>query len=113
MVNNSSLQLDHVFGALQDSTRRSIVERLALGEVTVKELAAPFDMSLPAISKHLRVLENAGLITRRNFGRNRVCSLTPDALKSAAEWTNHYQAYWTAQLDVLEIYLNTEKENDE
>lgn len=110
MVNDSSIRLDSIFGALADPTRRSIVERLMQREFTVKELAAPFDMSLPAISKHLRALETAGLIVRRNSGRNRICSLNPDALKSAAEWMNQYHAFWSEQLDSLEIHLNTEKE---
>lgn len=110
MVNDSSIQLDSIFGALADPTRRSIVERLMQREFTVKELAAPFDMSLPAISKHLSALEKAGLIVRRTSGRNRICSLTPNALKSAAEWMNQYHAFWSEQLDSLEIHLNKEKE---
>lgn len=111
MVNNHSAQLDQVFGALSDPTRRAILERLSLGQTTVSELAAPFSSSLPAISKHLRVLEGAGLIARRTVGRQRVCSIAPAAMESAAEWIEHYRRYWNERLDSLERYLETDTEN--
>ena len=108
MVNNSAAQLDRVFGALSDATRRAIMERLALGEVTVSELAVPFSTSLPAISKHLRVLEGAGLIARRTSGRQRFCRLTPSALDSAAEWIDYYRRFWNTRLDALDAVLKAD-----
>ena len=116
MVNNpishNQVRLDQVFGALADPTRRAILERLCLGETTVSEIAEPFSSSLPAISKHLRVLEGAGLIARRSVGRQRICRLTPDAMENAAEWIDHYCRFWTAQLDALEQYLTSETEDN-
>ena len=103
--------MDRVFGALADPTRRAILERLSRGESAVTELAAPFSTSLPAISKHLRVLEDAGLIIRRNVGRQRICRITPAAMDSAAEWMNHYRRFWTEQLDELDVYLKSDTEN--
>jgi DNA-binding transcriptional ArsR family regulator len=111
MVNSSIAQLDRVFGALSDPTRRAILERLSLGEITVTQLAEPFSSSLPAISKHLRVLEGAGLIVRRNSGRQRICQITPEAMTGAADWIEHYRKFWTTQFDALEEYLNSEMED--
>ncbi len=108
LVPHNQTRLDQVFGALADPTRRAILERLCLGESTVTEIAAPFSSSLPAISKHLRVLEGAGLIARRSVGRQRICRLTPDAMENAADWINHYRRFWTAQLDALDQYLTSE-----
>ena len=113
MVNNTTTKLDRVFGALSDPTRRRILERLSRGEVTVTELAEPFSSSLPAISKHLRVLEGAGLIARRKSGRNRVCKMTPSAMEPAADWIEMYRRFWTVRLDALEDMLNADKETEE
>jgi DNA-binding transcriptional ArsR family regulator len=111
MVNSSTTQLDSVFGALSDATRRAILERLALGEVTVTELASPFASSLPAVSKHLRVLEEAGLIDRRRYGRQRICSLKPAAMDGAAEWLDYYRRFWTARFDALDQVLKEDSSN--
>ena len=97
--------LDAVFGALADSTRRAILERLAGGEATVSELAQPFAMSLPAISKHLKVLEGAGLITRRADAQWRLCSLDARPLREASDWVAQYRQFWEGNLDSLESYL--------
>ena len=95
-------RLDAVFGALADPTRRAIVERLVEGEATVTELAEPFDISLPAISRHLRVLAEAGLIGRRKDGRLHHCHLVEDPLRDAIGWIVHYGAFWEERLDSLE-----------
>jgi len=97
--------LDATFGALADPTRRAILARLARGEAMVTELAAPFAMSLPAISKHLRVLESAGLLQREIDGRVHRCRLAADPMKDAAGWIAQYRAFWETQLDALEKYL--------
>jgi DNA-binding transcriptional ArsR family regulator len=97
--------LDRTFGALADPTRRAIVARLADGEATVSELAAPFDMSLPAVSKHLKVLERAGLVTRGRRAQWRPCRLEPEALKEASDWLEEYRRLWEERLDRLDEYL--------
>src|SRR5215210_9291777 len=97
--------LDWTFAALADPTRRAIVARLADGEANVTELAAPFDMSLPAISKHLKVLEGAGLITRGRRAQWRPCRLEPAALKQASDWLEDYRRLWEERLDRLDEYL--------
>ncbi len=97
--------LDRTFAALADPTRRAILARLAHGEATVGQLAAPFAMSLPAVSKHLRLLENASLIVRDRPGPNRVCRLRPCALREASEWMNDYRRFWEGALDRLEARL--------
>ena len=97
--------LDATFGALSDATRRGILARLALGESSVSELAAPYEMSLPAVSKHLRVLENAGLVTRHKDGRVHRCRLIAEPMKDAAEWIERYRMFWEEQFDALERYL--------
>jgi DNA-binding transcriptional ArsR family regulator len=102
------MAVDHLsaaFGALADPTRRAILARLATGERSVNELAEPFDMSLPAISKHLRVLERAGLIGRRRDAQRRPCRLQPQALKDVAEWAERYRAIWEQRFDRLDDYL--------
>ena len=109
MVKYSESQLDSVFHALSDSTRRAILARLASGEAQVTELAQPFDMSLPAISKHLGVLEKAGLLHRHKDGRIRRCELTAGPLENAADWVNVYRQFWETRLDSLAKYL--EKNN--
>jgi DNA-binding transcriptional ArsR family regulator len=97
--------LDAVFGALADPTRRAILERLTEGEATVSQLARPFDMSLPAVSRHLRVLEQAGLLARRRDGRLQHCRLVEDPLMEAVGWIVHYGAFWEERLDSLEAFL--------
>jgi len=100
-----SSELDLVFGALSDATRRSIVERLSTGEATVTELAAPFDISLPAISRHLKVLEKASLITRSQHGKWRSARLSPATLESASVWISRYERLWSASFDRLDEHL--------
>lgn len=98
-------QLSATFGALADPTRRKILARLAHGEASVKELAQPFDMTLPAVSKHLKVLERAGLITRGRKAQWRPCKLDGSRLKDAAEWIEQYRRFWEESLDRLSDYL--------
>jgi DNA-binding transcriptional ArsR family regulator len=97
--------LDATFAALSDATRRAIIARLATGDATVLELAAPFDMSLPAISKHLKVLERAGLITRGRDAQRRPCSLRAAALEDVTAWAEHTRRVWEARFDRLDSYL--------
>lgn len=97
--------LDVVFGALADPTRRAMLEHLTAGEATVGELAAPFDVSAPAISRHLRVLESAGLVARRREGRLHYCTLVPEPLEDAIAWIVRYGAFWEAQFDSLDSVL--------
>lgn len=101
----TSQQLDAVFSALGDSTRRAILGRLSSGEASVTELAEPFDMSLPAITKHLKVLERAGLITRSRQAQWRPCQLAPEPLHAVADWIEQYRRFWEGNLDNLESYL--------
>ena len=107
MVKYNNTLLDHVFSALSDPTRRAIISRLAEGEATVGELASPFGMSLPAVSKHLRVLESAKLISRNIDGRHHYCQLNPDALQMAQDWIAHYRSFWETRLDSLADYLES------
>ncbi len=100
------------FAALADPTRRAILERLSQGEASVTELAEPFDVSLPAISKQLRVLERAGLLTQEKEGRIRRCRLEAEPMREAAEWLVRYRRYWERQLDQLADYLD-ELQNEE
>jgi DNA-binding transcriptional ArsR family regulator len=109
-VSPSAELLDRAFSALADPTRRAIIERLAEGPATVGELARPFDMSLPAISKHLTVLERARLIRREPEAQRRLCSLEPDGLRPALQWMERAEAFWTASLDRLADYLSQERE---
>jgi DNA-binding transcriptional ArsR family regulator len=97
--------LSTTFSALADPTRRAILARLASGERSVTELAEPFDMSLPAVSKHLRVLERAGLIVRGREAQWRPCRLAPAPLKEVAEWAERYRAIWEQRLDRLETVV--------
>lgn len=105
MVKYQSTELDSIFSALGDPTRRAILARLALGEAPVSELAAPHDMSLPAVSKHLGVLEAAGLVTKERQGRVIRCRLAPERLKDAAGWIAHTQRFWEQRFDALAGYL--------
>jgi DNA-binding transcriptional ArsR family regulator len=104
MVTNRQT-LDRTFGALADGTRRAILGQLAYGDATVGELAAPFKVSRPAISKHLRVLERAGLVKRARDGRISRCVLNARALREAAEWVDAYRGFWTGRLDALARYI--------
>lgn len=108
MVTNER-QLDLTFGALSDSTRRAILARLTEGEATVGELAEPFEISRPAVSKHLRVLERAGLVRRTPEGRVSRCELDATPMRDAAEWVERYRRYWEDQLESLARYLENEK----
>jgi DNA-binding transcriptional ArsR family regulator len=102
-------QLDHVFGALADPTRRAMVAELARHPSrTAGELAAPHAISLPAVSKHLLVLERAGLIRRERQGRHQICSLQPQALRDAAAWLEFHHRFWTDRLEALDGYLAKE-----
>ena len=114
MVNYSSERLTTVFLALADPTRRAILERLAHGEASGTELAQPFSISVPAISKHLRVLEHADLILHRKDGRTHRFRLAARPLKEAATWLEHYRQFWEAQFDSLDTYLlaTAEEEQD-
>lgn len=105
MVELNSLDLDSVFHALGDATRRAMLRQLAGGEKSVTELAEPYDMSLAAASKHIKVLEASGLIRREVQGRVHVCRLESTPLATAAEWLNFYEQFWTARLDVLDQLL--------
>jgi DNA-binding transcriptional ArsR family regulator len=98
-------RLDGIFGALADSTRRAILERLVAGEASVTELAEPFDISMPAITKHLKVLERAGLISRGRDAQWRPCRLEATPLREAAEWVEQYRQFWEASFDRLDEYL--------
>lgn len=98
-------RLSSTFSALADPTRRAILARLALGETSVNELAKPFDISLPAVSKHLKVLESAGLISRGRDAQWRPCKLEAAPLQEAAGWIEYYRKFWEASFDRLDAYL--------
>lgn len=105
--------LDSTFAALADPTRRTILARLSRGEATVTELAEPFEMSLPAVSKHLKVLERAGLIARGRRAQSRPCQLEAAPLREAADWVGQYRRFWQQSFDSLDEYLNDlRKEED-
>ena len=99
--------LNRVFHALGDPTRRAILDRLTRGEATVSDLSQPFPLSLAAISKHLGVLERAGLVTRESRGRERLCRINPAALDDARAWLEFHQRFWTGRLDALEALVGT------
>jgi DNA-binding transcriptional ArsR family regulator len=104
---NSTDQLSATFAALADPTRRAILARLASGECSVTELAEPFEMSMPAVSKHLRVLEQAGLISKRRDAQKRPCRIEAARLKEVSEWAERYRHIWEERLDRLDSYLQT------
>ena len=106
-------RLDTTFAALADPTRRAILARLAAGEASVNELAEPFDMSLPAISKHLKVLERAELISRGRDAQYRPCKLAPAPLKDASEWLEQYRKDWEERFDRLDDYLKQLKKQQQ
>jgi DNA-binding transcriptional ArsR family regulator len=108
----SSDRLSTTFAALADATRRAILARLASGEASVTELAKPFQMSMPAISKHLKVLERAGLIARGREAQWRPCRLEAAPMKDAADWLEHYRRFWTESFERLDEYLRELKEKE-
>jgi len=99
---HSAEQLDHVFFALSDGTRRAILARLAEGSTTIGALSRPFKISAPAISRHMRILESAGLIDRRIKGREHICTLSTAALKTAEDWLNFHRDFWESRFDSLQ-----------
>ena len=99
-------RLSQTFAALANSTRRAILARLAEGEATVNELAEPFDMSLPAISKHIKVLERAGLITQGQKAQYRPCTIDVTPLQEISNWTEQYRHIWEARFDRIDEYIN-------
>ena len=101
--------LDNVFFALSDGTRRAILSRLTEGSTTIGELAKPFEMSSPAISRHMKILEKAGLIERRISGRQHHCTLATGALKTAEDWINFHRKFWESRLDGLQDLLTDQK----
>lgn len=107
MVNQTAERLDAIFHALADPTRRALLHRLATQEHTMTELADPFQMSLVAVSKHVKVLERAGLVRRTIKGRTHVCHLAPEPLAEAQDWLRFYERFWTGRLDALERALRT------
>lgn len=111
MVKSSAAGLDAVFAALSDSTRRAVLESLSEGSHPVTELAHPHDMSLPGFMKHLRVLEDAGLIERSKEGRVVQCTLSAEPIRVAAAWLSPYQKFWTERLDVLGRYLKQQEKS--
>ncbi len=112
MVKYIDNALDRTFAAVADPTRRAILARLALGEASVGELAAPFSVSAPAISKHLKVLERAGLVAREKHGRVHRCRFDPAPMHEAAAWIERTRQFWEDRLDALETYLQRLKEDD-
>jgi DNA-binding transcriptional ArsR family regulator len=108
MVKQLEVSLDSTFSALADPTRRRIIESLSRQEMRVTELAEPFAMSLPAVSKHLRVLENAGLLKRRRLGREHHLELNPAPIQRASNWIEQYRKFWEGSLDALAEYLEKE-----
>ena len=108
MVELQTARLDSVFHALGDATRREMLRELASGERTVSQLAEPFAMSLAAASKHIKTLENAGLLRREVHGRIHVCRLEPGPLASAQQWLRFYEQFWTGRLDALDQLLRNE-----
>jgi len=107
-----STTLDNTFSALSDPTRRAIISKLADGEIPIMEIAAPFDMSLPAVTKHIRILEEAGLVIQRKQGRVRYCRLNAKPLRDAAQWLVFYQKFWDAKLDSLANFLEADLNQD-
>jgi DNA-binding transcriptional ArsR family regulator len=107
MIHSREAELDETFFALSDPTRRAILERLSDGQATVSELSEPFDVSAPAISKHLRVLEKAGLMEQSKKGRSRICRLRAEPLQEVNQYVVRYRRFWEKQLDQLADYLES------
>jgi DNA-binding transcriptional ArsR family regulator len=112
MVNYQMHDLDGIFHALADPTRRAIIGALAQGPKTVGEISQPFDISLPAVSKHLKVLERAQLVTRQVRGREHHCRLNAQTLAPAHDWLSFYSGFWQERLDALDALLREEGEDD-
>ena len=112
MVNYSQAQLDLAFGALAHPIRRGILARLTLGDTTIAELARPHDVSAPAITKHVRILEEAGLVTRKIEGREHRCRLEVKRMQDAERWLIDHRLFWEQAFDRLEIYLKKGKHHD-
>jgi DNA-binding transcriptional ArsR family regulator len=106
-MDNLSTSLDQVFGALADPTRRAVLKRLGQGDASIGELAQPFDMALPSLMKHVRVLEAVGLVESQKSGRVRTCRLKPAAMVGAEHWLTEQRAIWETRLDQLEAYVKT------
>lgn len=104
--------LDATFAALAHPARRAILARLVDGDATVNDLAEPFEMSLPAVSRHIRVLEEAGLITRSKTAQFRPCKLNPSAVQAVATWAEQYRPIWEARFDAMDAYLKSMKDKD-
>ncbi len=111
MVNYNAVVLDNTFHALADPTRRAILTRLSEGKATVSEIAKPFPMSLPAVYKHLKVLEHAGLLSRKKEGRTVYCDLNPAPLSQAAAWIQRYEQFWESQFDALASFVENHGED--
>jgi DNA-binding transcriptional ArsR family regulator len=111
MVNNTS-SLDSTFGAIRDPTRRAILSTLMLGQSSISELAKPHRMSLPAVMKHLRVLEHAGLVTQKKSGRTRQCRLSAEPLKNAEQWIARYRMFWENQFAALDRHLAQDQKKE-
>ena|SRR5437899_3163249 len=111
MVKHERGSLDAVFAALADPTRRALIERLADGEATVTALAEPFPVSLPAVTKHLRVLEHAGLVSGRKDGRVRRCRLVAEPMRDAAHWIERYRGFWDVRFDALAAHLRRPRDD--
>ena len=109
---NQSMQLDHVFGALSDATRRAIIMRLCKGEASVGELAKPFEMALPSLMKHIRILELSGLVASEKTGRVRTCSLQTEAVVAIEVWLAAQREVWEQRLDRLEMYVEKLKKEE-
>lgn len=112
MVHYQDPQLDQVFSALGDPTRRAILATLMAGECKVSDFPVADRMTLTGLSKHVRVLARAGLISHEKRGRDRICRLQPDALKQAADWVGQYRRYWESQIDRLEVFLAAEGDDE-
>lgn len=113
MVNNAEQQMDTVFTALADSTRRGMIDRLSKGPATIGELGRPFAISKPAVTKHVKMLERAGLVTRRKDGRIHHCKLNPKPMKQAEAWIETHRKFWEASLSALARYVEETKPNGE
>jgi DNA-binding transcriptional ArsR family regulator len=109
MQHASEAELDRIFQALSDATRRSILRRVADNELTISDIAAPYDLTFAAVSKHLKVLDEAGLIGRRKDGSYQMIRLNPEAMKTAEQWLSFYQQFWTARLDAMKLLLETKE----
>lgn len=112
LMDNNSSELDIVFLAFADSTRRAVLQQLGRGPASVSELAAPFDMALPPFMKHIRTLENAGLITTKKVGRVRTCELNPEKHAGVEEWLKGQRRQWASRYQKLDQLLNKLKDND-